>query len=109
MNDNICNHDHDSTWVHGGERRWPVRHHSGISIERTRRQKWWKPNRPNRKRYFKSRLGANTWNRLSGWSSSKEHQYVVRVANRRYRHQANQRVRTGQYDLIPYAAVEWVW
>ena len=98
-----------STWVHEGERRWPVRHHSTLSIERTRRPTWWKPYHPNRKRSFNSGLSANSWDRLTGWSLSKEHQYVVRLANRRYRHRAHQLVRTGRYDLMPYVTVGWVW
>ncbi len=109
MNDNEIEWRVDSTWVHGGERRWPVRHHSCISMERTKRPKWWKPAHPNRKCYFRSCLPVNKWDRLAGWSSSAGHQYVTGEANRRYRRRANQLVRTGRYDLIPYTTVDWVW
>ncbi len=95
---------------HGGERRWPVRHHSGIGMERTCHPKWWKPHRPQRKNYIKAYYSSTgEWDWVDGWSSTRAHRFVVRVANRRYRHRCKQMIRTGYYHNFPYVSVDWVW
>jgi hypothetical protein len=114
-------------------RRWPVRHHSELGMERTRRPKWWYPHRPKRNRYpwirnyqfglepacrncqkgyphprWDCNLRSN-WHLCRGWSSSPTHQGVKREAQRVWRHKSKALLRQGDYDTLPYQTVDWVW
>lgn len=125
----------DSTWVHFGERRWPVRHNTSDGWERTRRPKWWYPHRPERRQYrwrhfrrYPTPTGIgclpcykgephpvwdcedrSAWRLTLGLASTAAHQAVKRKANRSYRRSAAQALRGGHWDVIPYHSVDWIY